>query len=104
MGRQLQTRGAFDIAPRTRYYYEGGSKYAAVPGRFAQTYVFAWNLVCAPDTDHRDPDQWEFHVVPVSMLPEGQKTIGLSKIQRLNAPVRLTELGLAISHVGFPSK
>jgi len=25
--RQLVTRGAFDIAPRTGYYYEGGTKY-----------------------------------------------------------------------------
>src|SRR6185312_11582641 len=41
--RNIQTRGTFDIAARTGYFFEGGSKYEAIPGGCAQTYVFAWN-------------------------------------------------------------
>jgi hypothetical protein len=83
-------RGSFDIAPRTGYFYEGGSKYEPVPGRCAQTYVFAWNGFCGEETDHRDPAQWEFYVVPVALLPDGQRTISLSKIKKLAEPVALT--------------
>ena len=28
--------------------------------RCAQTYVFAWNPIYGAETDHRNPDQWEF--------------------------------------------
>jgi hypothetical protein len=84
--RQLKTKGAFDIASRTGYFYEGGTKYAAEPGRCAQIYVFAWNPIYGPDTDHRNPDQWEFFVLRAKLLPEGQKTIALSKIRVLAGP------------------
>src|SRR5665647_3762336 len=36
--RQLKTSGAFDIASRTGYFYEDGTKYAAKSGRCAQIY------------------------------------------------------------------
>jgi hypothetical protein len=95
-GRDLRTKGAFDIAPRTGYFYEGGAKYAPVVGRCAGTYVFAWNPVYGSDTDHRNPDQWEFYVVPETKLPEGQRTIGLSKIKKLAVPITLSKLGSAL--------
>ena len=84
--RNIQTRGAFDIRPRKGYFYEGGTKYAGIPGRCAGVYVFAWNPIFGPDTDHRDPNQWEFYVVSASALPENQRTISLSKIKRLADP------------------
>jgi hypothetical protein len=34
--------------------------------------------------------------VPASSLPEGQRTISLSKVKKLARPVPLTELGEAI--------
>ena len=95
--RNLRTRGTFDIAARTGYFYEGGSKYAPVPGRCAQTYVFAWNPFFGPGTDHRHTGQWEFYVVPANRLPDGQRTIGLSKVRKLAFPVRLAELGSTVS-------
>ncbi len=85
--RKLRTRGSFDIAPRTGYFYEGGTKYSATAGRAAHAYVFAWNGSFGEATDHRDPSQWEFYVVPARQLPDGQKTIALSKIKRLAGPV-----------------
>jgi hypothetical protein len=97
--RNLQTRGSFDIAARTGYFYEGGSKYEPIPGRCAQTYVFAWNGFVGDKADHRDPVQWVFYVVPVSLLPNRQKTISLSKIKKFAQPVALTELGAAVDRI-----
>ena len=106
--RKIRTRGAFDIAPRKGYYCEGGSKYAAVAGRCAQTYMFAWNGVYDPEigpteTDHRDPAQWEFYVVATSSLPKKeQRTISLSRVKTLAAPVTLPNLGATTNCVAFP--
>lgn len=105
------TRGVFDIAPR-KGYYEGGSKYEAVPGRCAQTYVFAWNGFfdpkddrqpdhVTPQTDHRDPSQWEVYVVPASRLPQEQRTLSLGKVREMRAPVEIKKLGLAVNQVAF---
>ena len=97
--RNLKTRGAFDIAPRTGYFYEGGTKYERTPGRCAHTYVFAWNGFSDDEADHRNPAQWVFYVVPVFLLRDGQKTISLSKIAGLAAPVPITGLGAAVTKV-----
>jgi hypothetical protein len=97
--RNIQTRGAFDIAARTGYFYEGGSKYAPIPGRCAQIYVFGWNPIYGPETYHRNPDQWEFYVVAAALLPEGQRTIALSKIKRLSVPVKLEQLSDATQQI-----
>jgi hypothetical protein len=95
--RNIQTRGVFDIAARTGYFSESGTKYAAIPGRCAGIYVFAWNPIFGTDTDHRDPNQWQFYVVSASALPEGQRTISLSKIKRLANPVKIAELAARCS-------
>jgi len=95
--RNIQTRGAFDIAARTGYFYEGGSKWANVPGRCAQTYLFAWNPVYGADTDHRNPEQWEFYIVAAALLPEGQRTIVLSKIKRMTASVKIAQLSHTVA-------
>jgi hypothetical protein len=97
---QEPTGGIYDIASRAGYFYENGAKYAAGPGRAAEVYVFAWHRVFGPHaddpdqppTDHRDPDQWEFYVVPATLLPRGQKKIALSKIQLVAAPNSIDEL------------
>jgi hypothetical protein len=94
--RNIQTRPSFDIAARTGYFYEGGSKWEPIPGRCAQIYVFAWNPIYGPETDHRNPDQWVFYIVSAARLPEGQRTIGLSKIKRLADAVPLEFLGDAV--------
>ena len=80
--RQLRTRGAFDIAPRTGYFHKGGTKYEPTAGRCAQTYVFAWHGRSGRRADHRNIDQWVFYVVPASSLKDGQRTISLSKIEK----------------------
>jgi len=96
--RNLRTRGIFDIAARKGYFYDGGSKWAPVPGRPAQTYVFAWNPTFGSETDHRNPDQWEFYVVAETSLPQ-HKTIGLSEIKKLTAFVKLPDLALTVDQI-----
>ena len=49
--------------------------------------------------DHRDAAQWDFYVVPALSLPEGQRTISLSKIKKLARPVPITGLGEEIDRV-----
>ena len=96
--RKIRTRGAFDIAARTGYFEEGGSRWTAGVGRNADLYVFAWNGTYGHDTDHRNPAQWEFFVVPASALPSTQKTMSLTRVREVaratgqSSPVRLDEL------------
>lgn len=105
--RNLKTRGGFDIAPRTAgYFSEHGSKFTPMttPTRCAQTYLFAWNPVFGiPEVDHRNPDQWEFYVVPAAQLPPGQRTITLSKIKAITKPVNLVQLSAAMDAVCAPA-
>ena len=63
-----------------------------MPGRCSQTYVFAWNAIFGPETDHRDPDQWLFYVVSAEVLPDRQKSISLSQIERLSVPMMGTNI------------
>jgi hypothetical protein len=106
VARKLKTRGSFDIAPRTGYFHEQGSKYAAmaVPDRCAQTYLFAWHPIDNEDcADHRNPDQWEFYVVSAAQLPQNQRTIALSKIRAMTKPVKLEALSAAVEAVCAPA-
>jgi hypothetical protein len=102
MARNLKTRGTFDIAPRTGYFYEQAAKYAAmeVPDRCAQTHVFVWHPIGDEErADHRNPDQWEFYVVSAAQLPRGQRTIALSKIKAMAKPVKLAALSVTVEAV-----
>jgi hypothetical protein len=92
------TKPIFDIQERTGYFGNGGSTWINTPGRPADLYVFAWHPVFDPKeaVDHRDPDQWEFYLVPETQLPKGQKTIGLNSLMNLeSAPVRATASDIA---------
>ena len=71
--RKIRTRGTFDIAERSGYFHEGGTKWVEQRGRCAQIYVFAWNSVYGQEADHRDPTQWEFCVLPTAVLPEARR-------------------------------
>ena len=94
------TRGSFDIAPRTGYWSDGGSKWVEQPGRPADIYIFAWHPVTEEQTaDHRDPDQWEFYVVPEAELPPRQKTIALSRLSKHWAPVKIDDLVAKLSEL-----
>lgn len=45
-------------------------------------YVFAWNGGLGSAADHRDPNQWEFFIIPAANLPM-QKTLRLSRLKAM---------------------
>jgi hypothetical protein len=95
-----RTRGAFDIAARSGYFDQVGSRWNAEPGRLAHLYVLAWYGSYGPEADHRDSRQWGFYVVPTSQLPENQRTISLSRLKKIvSAPTFLGALGAKVSEV-----
>jgi hypothetical protein len=86
----------FDIAERTGYWTDT-SKWVDRPGRAAAIYIFAWHpLFDAAVADHREPEQWEFYVVPASALPS-QKSIGLGMVRTLAKSVCFAALLAAVT-------
>jgi hypothetical protein len=81
--RQIKTKGSFDIAERAGFSEKGGAQGTGAKGRPADVYVFAWNGSYGEATDHRDPAQWLFYVIPTSRLPARQKTISLARVHAL---------------------
>lgn len=77
------TEGSFDIAPRSGYWADGGSRWVEHQGRVADIYIFAWHPIQDKEAaDHRDPNQWQFFIVPASELPPNQKTISRRVVAR----------------------
>ena len=85
----------FDIASRTGRW--DGALWVAEPGRSAALYVFAHHPVFNPAlADHRDPEQWEFYVVPATELP-AQRSLGLNGIRSLASAVSFGGLAEAVA-------
>jgi hypothetical protein len=71
-----------------------------VPDRCAQTYLFAWHPIDNGEhADHRNPNQREFYVVSAARLPQGQRTIALTKIKTIAKSVKLKALSAAVDAV-----
>jgi len=74
--------GIFDIAPRTGWFDLTGALWTKKAGRPAHVYVFAWNGFIGSGADHRNPDQWEFFILPATALP-AQSTLRLSRLRAI---------------------
>jgi len=74
--------GGFDIAQRTGWFDAAGAVWTKEAGRPAHVYVFAWNGFFGEIADHRNPDQWEFFIVPTAALPLG-KRLGLTQLRAI---------------------
>ena len=88
----------FDIGPRTGYWPPGVDQWIDLdpPQRLADVYVFAWHDERKLElADHRDPDQWDFFVVPECKLP-AQKSISLNPLKQLSEPVSYDRLSDAV--------
>lgn len=89
--RQLEgrlTTGRFSIAPKKRGYVDNAKAVIEEPGRYADLYVFAWHGGDDPaTTDHRDPSQWRFFVIPTGKLKENQKSISVASVGKLTGSV-----------------
>jgi hypothetical protein len=84
----------FDIRER-QGYWENGVSWVAQLGRCAQIYIFAYHPVADETADHRDPLQWQFHVVPARKLPSAQ-TIGLTAVKATSPALCWTGLFQAV--------
>ncbi|MGH7103448.1 MAG: hypothetical protein ACREFJ_13735 [Acetobacteraceae bacterium] len=74
--------GRFDIATRAGWFDAAGAVWTKQVGRPAQIYVFAWHGLIGDAADHRNPDQWQFFILPGTALPP-QKTLGLSRLRSI---------------------
>ena len=93
----LKSSPSFDIRPRNGYYIGGdvsGSEWFETGlMRHADLYVMAWHgEQDVRIADHRQPEQWQFYVVPEHRLPAGQKTIGLNPLGSLSTPCRYEDV------------
>ena len=86
----------FDIAAAKGHYPDGKTYLTNATGsRLANVYIFAWH----EGQDQRDTSEWLFYVVEAKRLPAGQKTLGLSAIQKLGEPVTASELRKRIMRI-----
>lgn len=84
----------FDIAERSWQWRDNA--WHEERGRAAAIYIFAHHPVFDPAlADHRDPLQWDFYVLATTKLP-AQKSIGLSGVRSLAAPVSFADLKAAV--------
>ena len=91
-----RSRGArFDIAPRTGAWDGAGWITEAEPRRYADLYVLAHHPVADETADHRDPNQWVFHVVLTTRLPT-TRSVSLETARRLAAPVGCAALAAMV--------
>ena len=78
----------FDIATRTGYWTQDGSRWVDSLGRPADLYVFAWHDERRDGyADHRDTNQWVFFVVAEQDLPENLNHIGLTGLESTRCSV-----------------
>jgi len=85
---------SFDIAARKGRLE--GATWIDAPGRAAQIYVFAHHPVADISADHRDPAQWNFHVVRSADLP-ATRSLSLACARRLCPAVDFAMLKAAVS-------
>jgi len=89
--------GSFDIEPRKGYWADG-NKWVNEPGRQAHIYIFAWHSITDPAiADHRDASQWRFFVVLERDLPQGQKTISRTVVEKKWPSVTFDKLCNAVN-------
>lgn len=94
VGSQSAVSSRFGIAPTKSYWDNAtGIWLETEPQRWADLYVFAYHPEDDEDTaDHRQPEQWEFYLVPEQQLPPLQKTIGLNLVRSMGSLCRFHEL------------
>ena len=93
---------SFDIGPRKGYWPKDGGPWVTGPGRPADVYIFAWHGEVDEGADHRDASQWRFFVVAERLLPTGQKSIGLSRLEKIAVRCSVAELGRAVERACPP--
>ena len=96
-GETARINPRFSIEEKTGRY-EDGTTWIAERSRNAELFIFAWHPKTGHDADHRDPDQWLFHVVAEAKLPPA-KSISLASVSALAPPVSFSKLLGAVREV-----
>ena len=92
-------KARFGIAKGSRAWTQEAG-WIEPPDRLADIYVFAWHPEADVGlADHRHHAEWRFYVVRSDALPDGQKSIGLSGVERLADPVGIDGLVAAVQSV-----
>jgi hypothetical protein len=95
----------FSIAEKAGRWEEG-DRWVEEASRNADIFIFAWHPITDATADHRDPDQWLFHLVLERDLPP-QKSISLPAIHALAAAVPFAGLAAAVeaaAHRALPQQ
>lgn len=90
-------RPCYSIKEKTGRWEEG-DKWVEEAGRNADIFIFAWHPITDERADHRDPNQWQFFVVPEQQLP-AQSSLSLSRVRTLAAPVDFDGLAEKVSSI-----
>jgi len=90
------SKAIFDVAARTGRNEAHG--WVEEYGRAAHIYVFAHHPTFDDTADHRDPMQWQFYVVPTTVLPD-VKQIALGTIKTMAEAVPISTLAETVSVV-----
>jgi hypothetical protein len=96
-----KVRPSFDVAKRKTQW--DGETYIETNRRAAHIYVLAYHDRRDDAADHRDPRQWEFFVLPSSIIPPVAR-IALGSVRRLTDSVLINELADRVEHVAATSR
>ncbi|MDE2974022.1 MAG: hypothetical protein OXU64_04740 [Gemmatimonadota bacterium] len=96
---QEEKAARFDIKARKDYWDPAAERRMPAAGRVAHVYVFGWHGAPEDRADHRDPESWEWYVVPAARLPDGQKSIGLGPIRRMVSACTFGELSTTVGAI-----
>ena len=84
---------SFDIGIRKGRWE--GPHWISEVGRAADVYIFAHHPIADSTADHRDPNQWQFYVIPTRLLPDTQR-LSLSRARSLATASSFGELSDAV--------
>lgn len=100
-GPNVKVSPGFDVKARKGRWE--GSTFVPEPGRAAHMYVLAYHDRRDDTADHRDPWQWEFFVLPSSIIPPVAR-IALGSVRRLTDSVSINQLADRVQHVAATSR
>jgi hypothetical protein len=89
---------SFDVKARTGRWE--GTKFVEESGRAADIYILAYHDRGDAGADHRDPQQWEFFVLPSAVIPPVAR-ISLGSVRRLTDSVQIAQLAVRVERVAL---
>jgi len=95
-GAGVKVSPGFDVKARKQLW--DGTAYVHSNRRAADIYVLAYHGRNDDSADHRDPNQWEFFVLPSAQIPPVAR-IALGSVRRLTGSVTVEALASQVERV-----